>query len=40
MSGGDRGESQPGGPGKGQGGQGSRQSGDRQAWIGGGDWER
>lgn len=34
------GEAQPGGPGQGQRGQGSGQSGHRQAWIVGGHWER
>lgn len=37
---GERGESQPGGPREGQRGQASGQSGDRQAWIGEGHWER
>lgn len=32
-------ESQSGGPREGQRGQGSGQSGDRKAWIGGGHWE-
>lgn len=39
-SGREGGESQPGGPGEGQRGQASGQSGDCQAWIGEGHWER